>query len=71
MSIRIINITDSDNYVHILRLDEDDELVISLVDSEESDTSIAAVINGSSGVELGTWNRDGEYLQHWHERSDS
>lgn len=72
MPARTIIITDANNYKFPFFVAEDDELTISVRDDYgEGDLDIAGIVNGSSGLELGTFDRDGTYVQRWHERSDS
>lgn len=70
MPTRIININVHGND-HLFTLFEDEDMDISIYQSELDDVSIAGIVNGPTGVELGTWDRDGEWIQRWHERSDS
>lgn len=52
-------------------LDVDDQLLVSIYRDDDCDIALVGVINGESGVEVGCWDRSGEYIQRWHERSDT
>lgn len=71
MSRCIIVITDPAGFAHHFDLEEGDDLTISMVHSEEHELDIAGITNEPDGVQLGTWNRSGDWVRCWDQRYDS
>ena len=60
------------NKNYLFAIEEEDDIGLHIWNpADDSYIDIGCIINGASSVELGTWDREGDYLQQWHELSDT